>query len=568
MEKRCKLESLDAYVETMMKEWQVPGLAIAVVKDGDVIVSKGYGMRSVKDQQPVTEDTLFAIGSATKAFTAMSLGILVDEGKLNWDTPVRHYLPEFELYDRVATERMTPRDLLCHRSGLPRHDLMWYNSPFTREELFQRLRYLKPSKDFRTTWQYSNLMFMTAGYLAGRVAGTSWEQLVSERILQPLGMNTTNFSVEDSQQSSDYALPYTVKQDEIVEIPFRNISTVGPAGSINSSIRDMTAWLKLQLNQVLPNGNRLVSPNIIQEMHTPQMVMQQQSQYSELSHRSYGLGWFIESYRGYTVVHHGGNIDGFSALVTFMPRKNIGMVVLTNRNANPLPTIVSYYVYEKLLDLSQTDWHSRYQKLAEGNRQAAKAKKHKQAEERKDASPTHPLREYVGRYEHPGYGVAEVIMAENKLLLIYNGLRLPLDHLHYNVFQAEMKLFEMQLPVIFEMDKQGSIMYLKAALESLVDDIVFTKRPDKRLEEPGFLKKLAGDYYLEALDMTLRVALKGSSLALAMPGQPTRELVPYRDMVFGLKGLNGYSVEFELKDGQPVALQLVQPNGVFRAVRR
>ena len=188
-----KLDGFDAFANQELRDWKCDGFAIAVVKDGKVILSKGYGLRDVKKNLPVTEKTLFAIGSSTKSFTVTSMGVLVDQGKLDWDKPVRDYLPDFRLWDQFATERMTPRDLVTHRSGLPRHDLMWYNSPFSREELFSRLRYLEPNKDFRTTFQYQNLMFMTAGYLAGHVAGTSWEQLVHDVIFEPLGMTSLEF---------------------------------------------------------------------------------------------------------------------------------------------------------------------------------------------------------------------------------------------------------------------------------------------------------------------------------------------------------------------------------------
>src|SRR5271165_741007 len=201
-----KLDGFDTFANLALKDWKCDGFAIAIVQDGKVILSKGYGLRDVKKNLPVTEKTLFAIGSATKSFTVTAMGTLVDQGKLDWDKPVRDYLPDFRLWDQFATERMTPRDLVTHRSGLPRHDLMWYNSPFSREELFARLRYLEPNKDFRTTFQYQNLMFMTAGYLAGHVAGTTWEQLVRKSIFEPLGMKGSNFSVTDSLKSADYSL--------------------------------------------------------------------------------------------------------------------------------------------------------------------------------------------------------------------------------------------------------------------------------------------------------------------------------------------------------------------------
>ncbi len=209
---------------------------------------------------------------------------------------------------------MTPRDLVTHRSGLPRHDLMWYNSPFSRQELFDRLRYLEPNKDFRTTFQYQNLMFMTAGYLAGHVAGTTWEQLVHKAIFEPLGMTSSNFSITDSQKSTDFSLGYQVVNDIPVDMPFRNIDSIGPAGSINSNIEDMTKYVMMHLAK----GKGVVSATNEMQMMMPQMAIQAPSPDKELGDLSYGMGFFVTTYRGHKFVHHGGNIDGFSALVAFL----------------------------------------------------------------------------------------------------------------------------------------------------------------------------------------------------------------------------------------------------------
>lgn len=233
------LLGLNRYIEEQMKAWKVPGLSIAVVKDGEVIMMEGYGHRDIDQRLPVTPNTLFAIGSTTKAFTALAAGILADEGTLDLDTPVKEYLPQFKMYDSFASERMSVRDMLCHRSGLPRHELMWYNSPLNREEIIERLQYLEPNVDFRTKWQYQNMMYMVAGYIIGHVCDSSWEEVVQNRIFTPLGMTSSQFSVETTQLQDDYALPYVVPEDKHKSVPFRNIDAMGPAGSINSNVKDM-----------------------------------------------------------------------------------------------------------------------------------------------------------------------------------------------------------------------------------------------------------------------------------------------------------------------------------------
>src|SRR5215510_14410117 len=243
----ANFNGFDGFVDQVMKDWKVPGLAVAVVKDGKMIYAKGFGYRDVKKGLKVTPDTLFAIGSCSKAFTATAMAILVDEGKLDWDKPVRNYLPDFMLHDGYTTEHIRPRDLVTHQSGLPRHDMVWYGSPLSRKEIFERLRYLEPSQPLHAKFQYNNMMFMTAGVLVERISGATWEDFVRKKILDPLEMKTSNFSVNDSRKATDFSLPYGEVKDEIKEIPFRNIDAVGPAGSINSSVNEMSRWLLMQL---------------------------------------------------------------------------------------------------------------------------------------------------------------------------------------------------------------------------------------------------------------------------------------------------------------------------------
>jgi len=261
------LDGFDTFAGQVLKDWNAVGFAVAIIQDGKVVYSKGYGVRDLKGNQPVTTQTQFAIGSSTKSFTVTSLGVLVDQGKLDWDKPVRQYLPDFQLMDQFATERMTPRDLVTHRSGLPRHEFMWMSSPFTRQEIYERLRYLEPNKDFRATYQYQNLMVMTAGYLDAHVAGMPWEDHVRKVILEPLGMSNTNFSITDMQKSADHSQPYTVVKDEIREMPFRNVDAIGPAGSINSNVEDMAKYVIMHLQ----HGKGIISQKNSREMQSPQM---------------------------------------------------------------------------------------------------------------------------------------------------------------------------------------------------------------------------------------------------------------------------------------------------------
>ncbi|MFQ6070801.1 MAG: serine hydrolase [Candidatus Aminicenantales bacterium] len=480
--KKLNEKDFGKFITDVMNEWKVPGLAISIVRDNEVIYSRGFGFRDIKKGLKVTPNTLFAIGSCTKAFTALAMGILVDEGKLDWDKPVRNYLPEFRLKDPFASERMTPRDLVCHRSGLPRHDLVWYNSPASREELVKRLAYLEPSKDFRTTFQYQNLMFMTAGYLVSRVAGKKWEDFVRERIFSPLGMKESNFSVEDSKKAPDYALPYyKAKNGQVIEIPFRNIDNVGPAGSINSNVTDMTRWLILNLNKGKYGEKQIISKRNLREIHSPQMIASRTMRYDELFYSTYGMGWGITAYRGHLMLSHGGGIDGFTARVSLMPKDNIGLVILTNLNGTPVPQIVAYNAFDRLLGLSQIPWNRRIKEEREkAENEAEKAKKEKEKERKLNTRPSHPLEDYAGDYFHPGYGVLSIQKKGEKLIASYNDMEFPMEHYHYDIFEIRNEQWDTTYKASFFTDERGNIGSVSVELEPAVDPILFTRMPEKK----------------------------------------------------------------------------------------
>lgn len=563
------LKSFPEFVEKTMKEWKVPGLAISIVKDGKVIFSEGFGLRDVKQELKVTPQTLFAIGSCSKAFTATTMGILVDEGKLDWDKPVREFLPAFKLKDSFASEGMTPRDLVCHRSGLPRHDFMWYNSSASRKELFERLQYLEPSKDFRTTFQYQNLMFMTAGYMVGQIAGTTWEEFVKKRILDPLGMEDSNFSVEDSKQAPDFALPCMEKKEKVVEMPFRNIDTVGPAGSINSNITDMAKWVLLNLNKGKHGDKQIISEAGIKQIHSPQMISSQSIRYDELFYSSYGMGWGITAYRGHLMLSHGGGIDGFTARVSFMPKDKIGMVIFANLNGTPLPSIVAYNIYDRLLGLDQIPWSKRIkERVDKAKEEAEKAKKEKDKDRKLNTKPSHPIEDYAGDFEHPGYGIISVEKDGENLKATYNSTSFSMKHYHYDIFEFYNEPMDTPTKVTFFTDVKGNIGSLAVQLEPAVKETVFTRMPEKEMKEKSFIEKFVGKYELH--EMTVTISLKGeTTLVLSVPGQPEYELVPYKGTEFNLKNLTGFSIEFIMDEsGIVIEAKITQPNGVFTAKKK
>lgn len=565
------LDGFEKFVEEAMTTFQVPGAAVAIVKDDRVLLARGFGFRDLEAKEPVTADTLFAIGSATKAFTSFLLATLVDEGVMAWDTPVRRYLPWFALADSSMSERLTPRDLVTHRSGLPRHDLVWYNNlTASREELVRRLAHLPASADLRERYQYNNMMFLTAGVLAESLTCATWEEAVRARILDPLGMTSTNFSVVDSQAAADHALPYRERDGKVERIPFRDISTVGPAGSINSTANDMTRWLRMQLGGGRFEGRTVVERAVLAETHRPHMVTEGTPERADISPATYGLGWFTDTYRGHARIHHGGAIDGFLTMVSMLPRDGIGMVVMVNMNGSPLPELLVRSAFDRLLGLEPVDWvgdaASRRERAREADREA---REKGDTFRRTGTRPARGLADYAGTYHHPGYGEVVVRTAGRGLEVEYNGIVAPLEHWHFEVFNgvrggADETLADIKFQ--FRDDVRGNVAAVAAALEPAVDEVVFRRRPDAWMSDPKALERLTGTYQLPTV--AVRVALRGTALTLFIPGQPVRELVPMLGEEFAVKGATVARVRFDedARTGE-VSLVLDQPGRVYTAPR-
>jgi CubicO group peptidase (beta-lactamase class C family) len=564
------LEGIDDVIADAMAEWQIPGLAIAVIRDGEVLLAKGYGYRDLERQLPVTENTLFAIGSNSKSFTVTVLGMLADEGKLDWDEPVRSYMPDFRLYDEVATEHMTARDLVTHRSGLPRHDGLWYGSDFSRYEMYQRLRYLEPNQDFRAVYQYQNLMFMTAGILAEKLGDDTWENLVRTRIMNPLGMKRSNLSTNDMHpETDDAAIPYVSIEETPTKVPYRNIDQVAPAGSINSSVAEMIRYIQFHIDKGAFEGEQLLSETTTADMQMPHMAIQGTLQYDELGHGSYGMGLSVTSYRGEKVVQHGGGIDGFISAMSWMPRRKIGVVVLTNLSGtNPVPTIVVRAAYDRALGLEPVDWIARVKEAQEKQDQQAAEVENEESDQVEGTSPSQPLEAYTGTFEHPGYGKLRVEMSDGALEATFNNMTGALAHYHYDVFEIVEDPLNVLggTKVVFRYNKRGTIDRIEVPLETNVDDIVFVRAADEKFEDPDYLGQFVGEY--ELAGQTGTVELRGDVLTLIVPGQPSYSLVPTREMHFDLEGLSGFSMEFRKTGDRVTELVAHQPNGTFVAKRK
>ena len=563
-----QLRGFDDFVRRLMREWKVQGIGIAIARDGEIIYSRGFGQRDVARDLPVTPHTIFPIGSTTKTFTTAALALLADEGVFDWDTPLREYLPSFKLHDPFASERMTGRDLTSHRSGLPRHDLMWYGSPDSRQDIFDRLRYLEPNADFRTVWQYQNLMYMTAGHLIGALSGMTWEEFIQKRILEPLGMLGTRVNSAGVEQAPDFSRGYQKKKNEAVEMPFyEEFEALAPAGSIVSSVADMGQWLLVHLNGGKLGDRQFLSEGQTQLLHTPQTFIAR-GRHSELPYSSYGLGWFVEPYRGHDMIHHGGNIDGFSSMFALMPEDGIGVVVLTNMNGTPVRDIIPYNIFDRFIDGKQVAWNTRARADVKEMEAAEKRGTTKRRGDRVlRTHPSHPFEAYAGIYSNPGYGNLRIDLDGKNLRATYNGIEAPLKHYHYDTFELTVERFDMTMLGSFATDKRGQIDSFSLPLEPSVSDIVFKRAPDATMTDPAFLLPFTGAYDL--MGNLIAVELKGDKLSINVPGLPEYELEPIAGTEFGLKGLSGLSVEFKRDDSGAVTEALVNQMGsVFVAPKR
>ncbi len=435
--------ALDALMSEAMKYWQAPGSAVVVVRGDEVVYLKGFGVRDANTKQPVTPDTVFAIGSTTKAFVTAAMAMLVDEGRMSWDDPVRKHLSYFRLNDPLANENVTLRDIVTHRTGLIRHDLLWYGSPWSREEIIKRVGFVPLSYGFRTTFQYQNIMFLTAGQAVGAASGGSWEEFTQQRIFDPLGMKSANFSAIKAEQSPDHASPHSKQGSKIEVIKWRNLDNVGPAGSINASARDLSGWIRLHLNDGVVDGKRLISSENLREMHTPQMVIRNEGRWrlffpeSETSQLSYGLGWFINDYRGHKLVMHGGTIDGFRASVMLVPKSKIGVAVLSNLTGTQMPEATCYNIVDLLLGLPKKDWNAYIGEEAKKFEAAqARATLARFGKRHANTKPSRELAAYSGVYEDEAYGQAQVLLDGDKLVIRWSNFKSRLDHFHYDTFTA------------------------------------------------------------------------------------------------------------------------------------
>jgi CubicO group peptidase (beta-lactamase class C family) len=435
-----RLKQIDQAMTRLMRVANIPGAAVAILQ-GEETYTQGYGVKERGTSALITTETLFANASTTKAFTCTGIALLVEEGKMAWDDPVRKYLPDFRLADSHADSLVTVRDLVCHRTGLPRHDMLWYHSSYTRAEVLRRIGFAKLTATFRGAYQYQNICYAAAGEVARVVSGyATWEMFLQERLLKPLGMHRTTLSERDAQADPNHAEPHQRLRGKICRTDWLNFDCIAPAGTMNSCAEEMVHWLRFQLSGGLrSDGTRLLSEKALRETHTPQMVMpldeETRTRFPYIIQQSYCLGWSLWNYRGgVPVLGHGGAIDGFRAHVVLLPTAQVGIALFANLSS-PFVESARNYLMDILLDLEPWDWANYLKADIQKVQQTEKDEAKKRREQRKKRIPPPlPLTAYIGEYEDPAFGVATVALVDKTLTIRWNAMESALRPLIYQTF--------------------------------------------------------------------------------------------------------------------------------------
>ena len=459
------LEGLDAYIESAMEAWEVPGLAIAVVKDDSVVYARGFGVTELGGDEPVDEHTLFAIASTTKAFTTASLAMLAEEELLDWDDPVTRHLPGFQLQDPFVSRELTVRDLVTHRVGVARYDNVWIAAPFDRQEILRRARHLPTVAGFRDRYGYNNIMYIAAGELVGAVTGTSWDDFVRARIFEPLGMERTTSRHDVVDTRDNVVGSHTEVDGQVRHVPRRDYDNIGGAGAIFSSAQEMGQWMRLHLAGGVFEGERLLSSESIEELHAPQVVIPgdtvSERMFPDTHLRAYALGWRVQDHHGRKLVQHSGSINYTRTQVSLVPEEGLGVVAMANLSSSSLQLALSWRVLDAYLGLPPRDWSAEYLDLVRRRDDDERARELEEAR-LADVPPSLPLDGYAGVYAHDVFGTLRIEEENGALVLYYSPAYVAdLEHWHDDVFRADWRRPGAGRPFLtFTLDERARIPHL------------------------------------------------------------------------------------------------------------
>src|ERR1700758_1034541 len=563
-----KLQGFDSYMEQTLKDWNTPGIGVGIVVNDKLVFAKGYGYRDYEQKLPFTPATLVQIASNSKLFTAVAAGMLVEEGKLTWDKPVRESVPEIRFYNDELNNNVTLRDMLSHRTGVTRHDLIWFKSPFTRQELFDRLKYLEPQEPMRETFLYNNLMFAAVGQVIEMKSGKRWEDFVRERIFTPLDMITTCYTIADMLKQPDYGVPFREKRDsfELYKIPYyEDTEGVAPAGAVISNIDELSHWLIALMNEGKYNGKQVLPASVLKATLQPAIALPNTAGealgYWEILNSAYGMGRQTASYRGKLLTFHGGDLPGFHSQISFMPNDKIGVILLVQTDHSaPLYNIISYNVYERLLGMDQTPWSQRQLQQRLANKKAATESRTKAGADRvPNTKPSHALGDYAAEYENPAYGILKIGLQGDQLQFGFHEFHFPMGHFHYDRFDTPDDEQYGKFSVNFRTNPQGDVDQAVISLDQA--EVVFTRKPETL--DAKLLEKLAGTYVTPSKVKFEVVYQPGTGLALVFPGGPPQKLIPVKGLQFRTAQFADIIFEFVMENGQVKSLKRRDPSGEF-----
>ncbi len=562
-----RLQGFDQYMEKLLKDWNAPGVGVGIVYKDKLVFAKGYGYRDYDKKLPITENTLYQIASNTKLFTATAIGLLVEEGKMEWDKPIKNYVPSIKFFNNELDNTITIRDMLAHRTGISRHDMIWYKSDFTRKDLYERLKYLEPSQPLRQGFIYNNMMYVASGYIVELFTQKTWEDFLKEKIFQPLEMKSTVFKISNMLKQTDYFVPYNEKRDTTIlyQIPYyEDQDAVGPAGSIISNMKDMSKWLIMQMNGGKYQGKQIVPEDVIKATLTPAIPIDKsinlEKGYVELLSPTYGMARDIASYKGHLITYHGGDIDGIHSQFSFLPIDSIGVIVFTiGDHTYPLYNAITFNIYEKLLGLDETPWSERGLADRIKGKQAGKEGRSKAGMDRiENTKPSHLLEDYAGQFEHPAYGILSISIDNNALQFDFHKIILPLNHYHYDRFDTPDDEIYGKWSVNFLTNPQGELDKVLMSLDE--GEVTFTRKPDASLSDPVVLSKYLGKYELAGGVFEI-VVRDDNKLYLIIPGQPNYELIPIKKNKFRFKQFSDTTISFLEENNKITALEIADPSG-------
>lgn len=568
-----KLQNFDAYVEKLLQDWNAPGIGVGIVAGDKLVFAKGYGDRDYAEKLPFTPKTLFPIASNTKLFTAIAAGMLVEEGKLTWDEPIRDAVPAIRFYNNELNNTVTLRDMLAHRTGITRHDSIWYQrDSLTRKDVCDRLKYLKPDVSLRQTFIYNNLMYATVGYIIELLSGKTWEKFVREKILKPLEMHSTVYTIAEMLKHADHGVPFTEKRDsdEIYRIPYYDeTEAIAPAGAINSNIEETSHWLIALMNDGKYGDRQILPQSVLNATLEPAIalpnVLGKTTGWWELLNPVYGMGSQTVAYRGHLLTYHGGAIDGFHSQISFLPNQKLGVIVLAiGDHCAELIDIITYNTYERLLDLDLTPWSDRWLDIRLKAKQAGiKARSKADADRIDNTTPSHSLTEYAGEYANPAYGILKIEIKDNEPQFNFGKIELPLIHYHYDRFDTPDDECFGKWSVNFLTNPQGEVDRLAMSVSQ--EEEIFTRQAETL--DSQLLAQLAGTYKT-ATDFKFQVVLKQDNcLYIIVPGQPEEELIPYKEFTFRVRRISDMTFEFVMKNGEVKALKQKLPSGEYTLER-